>query len=84
MRSMISLGRKRADRLGAKAWTPREMLEDLLREDEAGLIDLSAAIVIFPTATTEDRIEVEIRKAGVNIDDELVMLRSAFKQSAQL
>lgn len=63
----------------AKAWSPIEMLEDLLREARDGTIDLDGAIVIFPTSSPDDLLRAEVRRAGVNSDDELVLLRAALR-----
>lgn len=78
---MTSLGRMRAERTGcAKAWTPLEMLEDLLREARAGTIDLTSAIVVFPDGNGQNL----IRRAGMNRDEELVLLRSVYERAAGL
>ena len=70
----------------AKAWTPVEMLEDLLREAADGSVDLAGAIVIFPGQMhpDDDVIKVNVRKAGINSDDEMVMLRAALRESVGL
>jgi len=79
-----SLGRIRADRTGdARSWTPVEMLEDVLREARAGALDLSGAILLLPVNDKEDH-DVEIRRAGIDNAEELLMIRAAMRQAAGL
>ena len=81
---LSSLGRMRADRTGdARAWTPVEMLEDALREARAGTLDLSGAILILPMNDQEDH-DVQIRRAGIDQNEEMIMIRAAMKLAAGL
>lgn len=77
-----SLGRARVDRTGdPRSWTPIEMLEDLIREAREGRVDLSQAVVVFSGSESGD---ATIRRAGCDIKEEFVLLRTAMADCAGL